>query len=167
MPADVATDAAPAVAVGAPCVELGFGEALVRQSSGRHRAQPVLGVGVGARLHGPWGVELEATGSVADERSGELSLNQYFVRPAVLATLTFARGRSALELGLGPAMDVTVATWIEPAIPGVVAVEPAARARAALAMGVGAHLHVRIQGGLAARPSGVDDDFQLGASWAF
>jgi hypothetical protein len=148
-------------------VELGFGEALVRQSSGRSRAQPVLGLGAGVGIAAPWGVAVEATTSYARDRSDVVAIDQLLVRPALLATLTFPRGRSQFELGLGPHFQITAAHWSNPAFDTALIVEPGVRTRAALAMGVGPHAHVRIQGGLAWRVAGVDADAQVGAAWAF
>ncbi|MDP2311377.1 MAG: hypothetical protein Q8P41_00615 [Pseudomonadota bacterium] len=177
---DVAEEAREPVAV-----ELSVGEVLVRQSSGRHRAQVGLGVSVSVPVRGVWGVAFEAVGTGVAERSGQLELDQYLLRPAALATLTFARLRVpvthvtrrrsfvatspylAFDLGLGPGAAVTLAEWRTPDLGAAWAVEPGVRGRAGLAFGVGEHLRVRLQGGLAWRPSGTDHDYLLGAVWAF
>ncbi|MDP2306667.1 MAG: hypothetical protein Q8P18_11650 [Pseudomonadota bacterium] len=166
-------------------VELVVGEALVRQSSGRHRAQGALGVTVAVPVRGVWGVAVEAFGTLGVERSAELALDQYLVRPAILGTVTFARepqpvvrvnrrgsfpGTSpylALDVGVGPAVTFRFAEWTAPDFGTVWAIEPGARGRAGLAFGLGPHARIRIQGGLAWRPSGVDHDYQVGAAWAF
>lgn len=98
--------------------ELAVGEALVRQSSGRHRAQLALGLTVAVPVRGRWGVVFETVGTAAGERSAELTLEQYHLRPAAMATLTFAHWGAA-DIG-----DV----WI---------VEPGVRARAALSLELG------------------------------
>ncbi len=170
---------------GGASVALTVGEALVRQSSGRHRAQAALGVSVDIPVRGVWGVALEALGTVGSERSDQIALDQYLVRPAALVTLTFARPSEvverlrprprapvrspylALDVGLGPAAALTLANWESPALDPSWAVEPGVRGRAGMAFGLGAHLRVRLQGGLAWRPSGTDHDYLLGAAWAF
>lgn len=175
----------PTAAADSVAVELVVGEALVRQSSGRHRAQAALGVTLAVPVRGLWGVAVEAVGTYGAERSAEITLDQYLVRPALLATLTFAREREpvarvtrkrrflatspylALDVGLGPAVAVTAAHWTSPDLGTLTTIEPGARGRAALAFGVGEHLRVRLQGGLGWRPSGVDHDYQLGVAWAF
>lgn len=178
----------PGVAVEPPgiAVELVSGEALVRQSSGRHRAQAAIGVTVALPVRGIWGVGVEAVGTRGVERSAELQLEQYLLRPALLATVTFARepqrvrhqkrrGTSfeatspylALDVGAGPAVSLRFARWASPELGTVSAIEPGARGRVALAFGVGDHLRVRVQGGIAWRLSGVDHDYQVGAAWAF
>ncbi len=170
---------------GVLAIELVAGEALVRQSSGRHRAQGVLGVSVAVPVRSVWGVAIEAVGTYGAERSAEIAVDQFLVRPALLATATFARepemvahvrrrGRFvavspylALDVGLGPAVSLTWARWDTPDVGTVTVIEPGARGRVALAFGVGDHLRVRLQGGMAWRLSGVDHDYQLGAAWAF
>lgn len=180
-----AADAPTEVAASTVAIELVAGEALVRQSSGRHRAQLALGVTVAVPVRGIWGVAVEAVGTYGKERSDELSLDQYLVRPALLATVTFARERAvvtrinrrgrfestspylALDVGAGPAVALQYARWIIPDLGTVSVIEPGARGRAALAFGFGAHFRLRLQGGIGWRLSGVDHDYQLGAAWAF
>ena len=166
-------------------IEVAVGEALVRQSSGRHRAQAAVGISVAVPVRGVWGVAFEAVGTGVNERSAELSLDQYLLRPAALATATFARpiepvvrksrrghmpGTSrylAFDLGLGPAAIVTLASWDVPGLGALWVVEPGVRGRAALALGIGPHARIRLQGGFGWRPSGTDHDYLLGAAWAF
>ncbi len=166
-PEAVAPEAAPLESGAEIAVHVAIGEALVRQSSGRHRAQAALGVGVTVGVRGPWGIAAEVFGTTSGDQSAEISVRQFLVRPVFLGVLTFARGRSAFEVGLGPAASVTLTRWELPALENALLVEPGARARAALAIGFGAHLDVRLQAGLGWRLSGVDHDYSLGASWTF
>lgn len=167
--------------------EIQVGEALVRQSSGRHRPQAALGLSVAVPVAGRWGVAVEAVGTVGAERSSEIALDQYLVRPAALATLTFARPTTtiarrrpakdgsverpsawlAFDVGLGPALNVTLARWADPDLGTLTALEPGVRGRSALTLGIGAHARVRLQGGLAWRPTGMDHDYTAGLSWGF
>ncbi|MFN7143087.1 MAG: hypothetical protein ACK4YP_04880 [Myxococcota bacterium] len=167
--------------------EIQIGEALVRQSSGRHRPQAALGVSVAVPVAGRWGVAVEAMGTVGVERSDEIALDQYLVRPAALATITFARPTTSVprrrpgpdgaterpsawlgfDVGLGPAVHVTLARWESPDLGTLSTFEPGVRARSALTLGLGPDARLRLQGGLAWRPTGVDHDFTAGLAWAF
>jgi len=163
-------------------IEVALGEALVRQSSGRHRAQAALGLTAAVPVGGRWGVAFEAVATGASERSAELALDQYLLRPAALATLSFRRpvapvGRRRradalshpliFDLALGPALALTLARWGADEADDVWFVEPAVRARAALSLGVAGPVSVRLQGGLDWRASGTDHDYLLGAAWSF
>ncbi len=169
-----------------PAFEVALGEALVQQSSGRHRPQAALGVSLAVPVAGRWGIAAEVLGTFATERSSELALDQWLVRPAVLATLSFARPITTVprarpaadgsatrpsawlsfDVGLGPTASATIAHWVDPDLGAAVLVEPGVRGRAGLALGVSERARLRFQGGLAWRPSGVDHDFTLGLAWA-
>jgi hypothetical protein len=176
MPASMAPLDAPARAR-TPSIALVVGEALVEQSSGRHRPQLAAAVSVAHPLPGPWGAAIEVFGTSASARTDTLAHHQTEVRPAALATVTFERpqvradGRApvhlALELGVGPAVTVTIASWRTPDLGAFVLAEPGARGRAALTLDVAEHLRLRAQGGGAWRPGAMDHDYTLGASWVF
>lgn len=142
-------------------VSLGLGEALVEQSSGRHRAQPAIALDVAAGRPGGWGGALEGAASYGRERSGELDATQIAGHVAALATWTSARGPGRFELGLGPALALTAATWATPDLGTVVVAEPALRLRVGLGYGFGERWLVQARTGAALRPSGLDADVVL------
>ena len=154
-----------------PAVDLLVGEALVEQSSGRHRPQPAVLVGASLPLSGGLGLAAEALFTAAADGAALGALEQRVARPALLATLTLTRPGAtpdlAFGLGVGPAVTVTVASWSTPRLEPVTLVEPGARGRASLAVAVGARFALRAQGGLAWRASGVDHDYSLGVAWAW
>lgn len=177
-------------AVTGPAAHVLFGEALIEQSSGRHRPQVALQLAVGGPLREVGGVFTLGLGgelllTTAADRSELVAVDQHVARAAVLATVTFARPaanftvetrkgvverrapRLAFDLAAGPATIVTAAVWSSPELDPVVLVEPGARGRAGLELGLGPHLSMRGQGGLAWRPSGFDHDYAAGVAWAW
>jgi hypothetical protein len=140
------------------------GEALVRQSSGRHRAEPAASVSVGAGETFGGAVEIVAAYARDDAPGREIST--WTARPALLATATLGARPAWVRAGLGPALTVTSATWSAPDVGTVTLAEPGARAAVSLGLAVGPRVEARLQLGAGFRASGTDFDALLGVAWS-
>lgn len=148
-------------------LSLGLGEALVRQSSGRHQGQPALSldVAVGPPGHIGFGVELCTTRGA--ERSDTLGLTRFDHGAAALALLPLGEGRGRLELGLGPALTLTTTRWSTPSLGVLRVAEAGVRFRGGFGWELGDFLLVQARSGVTVHLGGLDADLAavVGYRW--